>query len=39
MKNTKKEIFDALQNMDSIRQERNLLAYIALFLFATTCLF
>ncbi len=39
MKNTKKEIFDALQKVDDVRQERNTLAYVSLFLFAFACLF
>jgi len=39
MKNTKKEMFEELQKVDTYRQERNILTYLAITFFVTTCLF
>ena len=39
LKNTKKEIFDAYQRDQSVREERNVLVYISIILFTFNCLF
>ena len=39
LKNTKAQIYDALQSVNDVRGERNALAIIATILFVTTCLF
>jgi len=39
LKNTKAQIYDALQNVKDVREERNALAIIATILFAFNCLF
>jgi hypothetical protein len=39
LKNTKAQIFDALQSVKDVREERNALAILSIILFTTTCLF
>ena len=39
LKSTKAQIFDALQNVKDVREERNTLAILSIILFTTTCLF
>ncbi len=39
LKNTKAEIFNALQNVKDVKEERNALAILSIILFTTTCLF
>ncbi len=39
LKNTKKEIFEAYQRDQNVREERNVLVYISIILFTFNCLF
>ena len=39
LKNTKKEIFEAYQRDQDVREERNVLVYISIILFTFNCLF
>jgi len=39
LKNTKAQIFDALQSVKDVKEERNTLAILSIILFTTTCLF
>ncbi len=39
MKNTKAEIYSALQNVKDVKEERNALVILSIILFTTTCLF
>ena len=39
LKNTKAQIFDALQNVKDVKEDRNALAILSIILFTTTCLF
>ena len=39
LKNTKAQIFEALQSVKDVREERNTLAILSIILFTTTCLF
>ncbi len=39
LKNTKAQIFEALQSVKDVREERNALAILCIILFTTTCLF
>ena len=39
LKNTKKEIFEAYQKAQNIREERTILVYISILLFTFNCLF
>jgi hypothetical protein len=39
MKNTKAELYNALQETKSVEEEKTALKFIAIFFFITTCLF
>ena len=39
LKNTKKEIFEAYQGSQNVREERTVLVYISIILFVFNCLF
>ncbi len=39
LKNTKAQIYAALQNVKDVREDRNALAILSIILFTTTCLF